>query len=91
MKIADTIPDIKYRLFDMSGAYAGTLEVTPATCSVTRLGPMDVVRYSVGSDGCCAASCVFYLYQYQVMYPVPRCVELLKREFVCMYVVIGDK
>lgn len=83
MKIADTIPDIKYRLFDMSGAYAGTLEVTPATCSVTPLGPMDVVRLVVSStSGLC---------QYQVMYPVPRCVERLKREFICMYVVMGDK
>ena len=76
MKIADTIPDIKYRLFDPSGAYAGTLEVTPTTCNVTPLGPMDVVRLVVSSTtGLC---------QYQVMYPVPRCVERLKCEFTCM-------
>ena len=73
IKIADSIPDIKYRLLDPSGTEAeSTLEVTPATCTVTQLGLMDVVRLLVSAtSGLC---------QYQVMYPVPRCVDQLKRE-----------
>ena len=51
IKIADSIPDIKYRVLDPSGTEAEstcTLEVTPATCTVTQLGPMDVVRLLLG-------------------------------------------
>ena len=76
IKIADTIPDIKYRLLDLSqGTQASeSLKVTPATCTVTQLGPMDVIRLLVSAtSGLC---------QYQVMYPVPRCVDQLKCESV---------
>ena len=74
MKVAGSIPDVKCRLLDRSSIESAesTLEVTPATCSVTQLGPMDVVRLVVsGTSGLC---------QFQVMYPVPRCVDQLKCE-----------
>ena len=76
IKIADTISDIKYRLLDLSqGTEAESLEVTPATCTITQLGPMDVVRLLVSAtSGLC---------QYQVMYPVPRCVDKLRCESMC--------
>ena len=75
IKIVDTIPDIKYRLLDLSqGTEAKSLEVTPATCTVTQLGPMDVQLLVSATSGLC---------QYQVMYPVPRCVDQLKCESMC--------
>ena len=51
MKVADSIPDVKCRLLDPSGieAVESTLEVTPATCSITQLGPMDVVQLLVSA------------------------------------------
>lgn len=72
MKVAGSMPDVKCCLLDPSGidTAESTLEVTPATCSIMQLCPMDVVRLLVCStSGLC---------QFQVMYPVPHCVDHLK-------------
>ena len=63
IKIADTISDINHHLLGLSqGTEAESLEVTPATCTTTQLGLMDVVRLLVSAtSGLC---------QYQVMYPI---------------------
>ena len=51
IKIADSIPDIKYRLLDLSGIDAeSVLEVTPATCNITQLGVVRLWVMSISGD-----------------------------------------
>ena len=71
IKVADSVSSMKYRFLDPKGMEAeSTLEVTPATCSVTLLGPVAVVRLLVLA--------ISSFYQVQVTYPIPRSVDQLK-------------